>query len=117
MQCPTDHRLGKTQLFLYRYTFQTTLYSLWSRPAFFFCKLRADLLWREGNNKNHCELPLTTTKLIQLVDKIVRNRVSFFRDMGSLTRGRSTHTIVGQLTPLKSYNLTIRTLYNIECTQ
>ncbi|KAL0788548.1 hypothetical protein Bca101_004794 [Brassica carinata] len=57
-----------TKLFLVRYVFQAALYSL----------------WRERNSRTHGELPLPAAKLVTLVEKMVRNRISSI--------WRSTHT-------------------------
>ena len=64
----TAQHLSKTKLFLVRYVFQAALYSL----------------WRERNSRTHGELPLPAAKLVTLVEKMVRNRISSI--------WRSTHT-------------------------
>ena len=53
-------------LFLFRYVFQATLYHV----------------WRERNARRHGEVPAPTTRLIKLIDKNVRNRISAIKDLG-----------------------------------
>ncbi|XP_013717367.1 uncharacterized protein LOC125594991 [Brassica napus] len=72
-----DKNRDATDLFLLRYVFQATLYAI----------------WRERNQRKHGENPRTPDQLIQMVDKIVRNRLSSIRDKahsGGLTKWFAT---------------------------
>ncbi|KAL9840234.1 putative RNA-directed DNA polymerase [Arabidopsis thaliana] len=57
---PRDH------LFLFRYVFQASIYHI----------------WRERNARRHGEISSPTNRLIKLIDKTVRNRISSIRDTG-----------------------------------
>lgn len=61
-----DSGLPKIHLFLIRYTFQATLYHL----------------WHERNARRHGVICSTKDRLLQLIDKTVRNRLSSIREMG-----------------------------------
>lgn len=52
--------------FLLRYAFQSALYHI----------------WRERNARRHGEIPSPHDRLIKLIDKNVRNRLSAIQDMG-----------------------------------
>jgi len=58
--------MSKDSLFLFRYVFQASLYHV----------------WRERNARRHGEAHSTTTRLIKLIDKTVRNRISSINDVG-----------------------------------
>jgi len=61
-----DASLGRTNLFLIRYSFQLAIYTI----------------WRERNNKRHGDTPLSHSQLLRNIDKQVRNRISYIREQG-----------------------------------
>ncbi|XP_024008086.1 uncharacterized protein LOC112084042 [Eutrema salsugineum] len=61
-----EHLREKTRQWLFRYTFQTSLY--W--------------IWRERNNRRHGEPPTTEGQMAQFIDKQIRNKLSSIRAMG-----------------------------------
>lgn len=58
--------LPRIKLFLLRYVFQSTIYHI----------------WRERNARRHGEIKSTHSRLLNLIDKNIRNRLSSIHDMG-----------------------------------
>nr|AAD17404.1 hypothetical protein [Arabidopsis thaliana] len=58
--------LGVTTRFVLRYVFQNTIHSI----------------WRERNERRHGEKPSRTEKIVKLIDKNIRNRLSTIRVRG-----------------------------------
>jgi len=58
--------LDATTRFVFRYVFQNTIHSI----------------WRERNERRHGETPSRTQKIIRLIDKNIRNRLSTLRVRG-----------------------------------
>ncbi|XP_024011306.1 uncharacterized protein LOC112086570 [Eutrema salsugineum] len=61
-----DHSIDKTSLFILRYVFQATIYGL----------------WRERNARRHGENLSPPQRLIKVIDKTIRNRLSSIRSKG-----------------------------------
>ena len=55
-----EKEIDKTKRFLIRYVFQNTLHSI----------------WRERNSRKHGENPSIPEKLVRMIDKNIRNRMS-----------------------------------------
>ncbi|CAA7036401.1 unnamed protein product [Microthlaspi erraticum] len=60
---------SRLTLFLIRYVFQAVIHRL----------------WQERNSRRHGEQPLSPNQLIQIIDKLVRNRISSIRALGDTT--------------------------------
>lgn len=56
----SDASIGKTPLFLLRYSFQASIH----------------FIWRERNARRHGDNPTSTSQLIKYLDKQIRNRIS-----------------------------------------
>lgn len=65
----TDQTFTRIQIFVLRYVFQNTIYSI----------------WRERNRRRHGETPLPATTLTGMIDKGIRNRLYTMAGADSLT--------------------------------
>ncbi|XP_024010913.1 uncharacterized protein LOC112086233 [Eutrema salsugineum] len=62
----SDSRLDRITLFLFRFSLQATVHSI----------------WRERNSRRHGDDPLPATRILHLIDKLVRCRIQSIPNMG-----------------------------------
>lgn len=78
----TNHTSSRIQMFVLRYAFQHTIYSI----------------WRERNSRRHGESPLPAAKIAAMIDKGLRNRLYTLEEtespayQGGLRYWFSTHS-------------------------
>ncbi|XP_018443707.1 uncharacterized protein LOC108815678 [Raphanus sativus] len=72
MRIMRDSSNGKMKQFIIKYAFQTSVY----------------MIWRERNRRRHGEMASTTSLLIKLIDKNLRNKLTLVQREGDMDIGK-----------------------------